>query len=117
MSCLNSRTDRSALPDSHDGGVTTTGEHEQRSLFAKCVSEAIGTALLVAVGLSIVIFDEGRGSHLAHVLPSEAERRALTGMLFGATGMTIALSPVGRISGAHINPGPLFRIRPCSSRF
>jgi aquaporin Z len=69
-----------------------------------CLSELVGTALLVAVGLSIVIFDEGRGSPLASVLHSAAARRALTGVLFGATGMTIALSPVGRVSGAHINP-------------
>ena len=64
----------------------------------------IGSALLVAVGLSAVIFDLGRGSPLATVVPSLAGRRALTGLLFGATGMAIALSRVGRISGAHLNP-------------
>jgi len=69
-----------------------------------CVSELIGTALLVLIGLSIVIFDLGRGSPMAAVLPSAAARRALTGGLFGATGMSIALSPIGRVSGAHINP-------------
>lgn len=69
-----------------------------------CASELIGTALLVLIGLSIVIFDFGRGSPLIAVLPSAAARRALTGGLFGATGMSIALSPVGRVSGAHINP-------------
>lgn len=73
-------------------------------MVAMCASELVGTALLVGVGLSIVIFDQGRGSPLAHVLPSEGGRLALTGLLFGATGMTIALSPVGKISGAHINP-------------
>ena len=69
-----------------------------------CLAELVGTALLVAIGLSFVIFDFGRGSPVATMLPSAAARRALTGGLFGATGMTIALSPVGRISGAHINP-------------
>lgn len=63
-----------------------------------------GTALLLGVGLSVVIFDFGRGSPLAEVLPSAAARRALTGLLFGATGMSVALSPVGKLSGAHINP-------------
>jgi aquaporin Z len=76
----------------------------QPGLAEMCVSELIGTALLVVIGLSIVIFDLGRGSPLATVLPSVAARRALTGALFGATGMSIALSPVGRVSGAHINP-------------
>jgi len=35
---------------------------------------------------------------------SAAVRRAITGALFGTTGTLIALSPLGRISGAHINP-------------
>jgi len=74
------------------------------SLARRCASEAIGTALLLGVGLSVVIFDFGRGSPLASVLPSVAARRALTGLLFGATGMSIALSRVGKVSGAHINP-------------
>lgn len=69
-----------------------------------CLAELVGTALLVAVGLSFVILDLGRDSPVATVLPSVPARRALTGGLFGATGMTIALSPVGRVSGAHINP-------------
>jgi len=70
----------------------------------RCLSEFVGTALLVAVGLSIVIVDFGRGGPLAGVLASVAARRAVTGFFFGATGMCIALSPVGKVSGAHINP-------------
>lgn len=69
-----------------------------------CSAELTGTALLVLVGLSFVILDFGRGSPIVALLPSAAARRALTGGLFGATGMTIALSRVGRVSGAHINP-------------
>lgn len=67
-------------------------------------AELIGTALLVAVGLSIVIIDFGRGSPVALLVPSDAWRRVITGFLFGATGMTIALSTLGKESGAHINP-------------
>ena len=74
------------------------------SLARRCLAEGLGTALLVAVGLSIVIFNFGKGSPMAAALPSLAARRALTGFLFGATGMTIALSPIGKVSGAHINP-------------
>jgi len=69
-----------------------------------CASELVGTALLLAIGLSIVIFDLGRASPLATLVPSLAGRRAITGLLFGATGMSIALSRVGTISGAHLNP-------------
>jgi aquaporin Z len=68
------------------------------------LSECIGTALLVGVGLSVVIFNNGEGSPIKALLPSPGWRRALTGFLFGTTGCLITLSPIGRISGAHINP-------------
>ncbi|MGC8488054.1 MAG: aquaporin, partial [Clostridia bacterium] len=68
------------------------------------VSEFIGTALLVAIGCSLVIVDFGVGSPIPHLIPSLPLRRAVTGLLFGSTGAAIALSPVGHESGAHINP-------------
>ena len=67
-------------------------------------AEFAGTALLIAVGLSFVILMFGRGSPMVALLPSAGARRALTGFLFGATGMAITLSWLGRESGAHINP-------------
>jgi aquaporin Z len=68
------------------------------------VSEVIGTAILVLVGLSLVIFMFGTGTPMANVIPSEALRRLITGFLFGSTGALIAISQVGKVSGAHINP-------------
>ena len=68
------------------------------------VSELVGTALLVLVGLSIVIVMFGTGSPAVRAVPSEGVRRLITGFLFGSTGALIALSPVGRVSGAHLNP-------------
>ncbi len=68
------------------------------------LSELIGTALLVGVGLSIVILDFGAGSPVAALLPDAGLRRLITGFLFGATGAAIAYSRVGKVSGAHINP-------------
>src|SRR5580693_561274 len=68
------------------------------------MSECIGTALLVAIGLSVVIFNNFDGSPIRSLVPDPGARRALTGFLFGLTGCGITLSPVGRISGAHINP-------------
>jgi aquaporin Z len=68
------------------------------------LSEFAGTALLVGIGLSFVILDFGTGSPVVERLPSAGLRRAMTGFLFGSTGALIALSPVGRESGAHINP-------------
>jgi len=72
--------------------------------WALFVSELIGTALLVLVGLSLVIFMFGTGTPMARLIPSEDLRRLITGFLFGTTGACIALSPVGKVSGAHINP-------------
>jgi aquaporin Z len=60
--------------------------------------------LLVAVGLSIVILDFGRGSPVIHLIPDAGWRRLITGFLFGTTGALIALSALGKESGAHINP-------------
>jgi aquaporin Z len=68
------------------------------------LSELIGTALLVLGGLSLVILMFGTGTPVATILPSEGLRRLITGFLFGTTGACIALSPVGKVSGAHINP-------------
>lgn len=67
-------------------------------------SEFIGTALLVGLGCSLVILDFGVASPVAALLPDAGLLRALTGFLFGSVGALIAVSPVGVISGAHINP-------------
>jgi aquaporin Z len=67
-------------------------------------AELVGTALLVAAGVSLVILDFGAGSRVAAALPSPLLRRIVTGFGFGAVGALIAVSPLGRISGAHINP-------------
>ena len=67
-------------------------------------AECLGTALLVFAGLSVVIFDFGPGSPVVHLLPDPLLRRFLTGLLFGGIGALLALSPLGRISGAHLDP-------------
>jgi aquaporin Z len=68
------------------------------------VAEFAGTALLVAVGVSLVIVDFGSGSLVVAALPEAGLRRLLTGFGFGVVGALIAVSPIGRVSGAHINP-------------
>lgn len=67
-------------------------------------AELVGTAVLVLVGLSLVIVMFGEGSPIPGLIPSEGWRRLITGFLFGTTGASIALSPIGARSGAHINP-------------
>ncbi len=68
------------------------------------VSEFFGTALLLLGGLSLVIFMFGSGSPMALLIPAVKVRQVITGFLFGSIGASIALSPVGKLSGAHINP-------------
>ncbi len=67
-------------------------------------SEFLGTALLILVGVSFVILDFGAGSPVLNLLPNPGIRRAITGFLFGSTGALIAVSRIGKESGAHINP-------------
>ena len=71
------------------------------TLFA---AEFLGTALLVGVGVSFVILDFGSGSPVVKFIPDAGLRRAITGFLFGSTGALIAVSWIGKESGAHINP-------------
>src|SRR5262245_55645347 len=67
-------------------------------------SELTGTALLVLGGLSVVIVMFGDGSPMMRWLPNEKVRMAVTAFLFGTIGSSIALSRIGKESGAHINP-------------
>lgn len=68
------------------------------------LAELVGTAVLVSVGLSIVILLFGNATTGYPWRFSDGVYRAIAGALFGTTGALIAVSPVGRISGAHINP-------------
>jgi aquaporin Z len=76
----------------------------QKFLWQPFLSESIGTAILIMVGLSVVILMFGSGTPIARWIPREGPRRLITGFLFGSTGALIAISPVGKESGAHINP-------------
>jgi aquaporin Z len=71
-------------------------------------AEFLGTAILIALGVSAVIALNGEGSPLPALLPGLGLRHAVTGALFGSVGALVALSPLGRISGGHINPAVTF---------
>lgn len=74
------------------------------SLTKLYLAEFAGTALLLTFGLSFTIFNWGDGTVMNSWIPDAGLRRLFSGFLFGATGCLITLSPVGKISGAHINP-------------
>ena len=70
--------------------------------------EFLGTALLVFLGLSAVTLDFGLHSPVASVIASPSARRLLTGTLFASSGALVTISPLGRRSGAHLNPAVTF---------
>lgn len=67
-------------------------------------AELVGTLILVFGGLSAVVLDFHPGTPVARALPSQSARLLLTGVLFAGTGSLVAVSPLGRRSGAHLNP-------------
>lgn len=74
-------------------------------------AEAAGTALLVLGALSAVAFVLGEDSRIGEALSSESARLLLTGLLVGACVSVIAVSPIGRLSGAHVNPAVTLAFR------
>src|SRR5579875_3591980 len=67
-------------------------------------AEFLGTAFLILAGLSAVVFDFGKGLPPAALLPDAGLRRLITGLIFAGSGSLVAVSPFGKLSGAHINP-------------
>jgi aquaporin Z len=65
--------------------------------------EFFGTALMLFIGVSAVAFMWAPGSPVP-VLQSGALRRLFTGILFAGGATAVVYSPLGQISGGHINP-------------
>jgi aquaporin Z len=68
------------------------------------VAEAFGTALLVLAIVLAVALSLAAGSPLAESLPGPGTRFLVVGVLVGPFVAALAVSPIGRISGAHLNP-------------
>lgn len=67
-------------------------------------SEFIGTAFLLTCVVGAVVLTFSPTSPMLHWLPSLYLRLALIGLLLGAASWLVALSPPGRLSGAHLDP-------------
>ena len=67
-------------------------------------SEFAGTAFLLVCVVGIVALTFSTHSPLPHLLPSVTLRLALIGLVLGLASWAVALSPPGRLSGAHLNP-------------
>lgn len=72
--------------------------------WATYACELVGTCILVFAGLSAVTFDFAHGLPMERWVPSVGVRLLITGLLFSGTGALTAVSPIGKRSGAHINP-------------
>ena len=72
--------------------------------WAEWACELVGTALLLVGGLSAICLDFAPGSPVAAWVPGHSARLAVTGLLFAGTGSLVAVTPLGRRSGAHLNP-------------
>ncbi len=72
--------------------------------FEEYGSEFIGTAFMVCCVVGVVGLMFARGSPVVAVLPSMRLRLFLTGLVLGGAGWLVAISPPGKLSGAHINP-------------
>jgi aquaporin Z len=66
--------------------------------------EFIGTALLLIGGLSAICLDFAPGSPVVSAVQDHSARLLITGLLFAGTGSLVAVSSLGRRSGAHLNP-------------
>jgi aquaporin Z len=75
----------------------------QRLHWPEYGSELLGTAFLVFIALSAVTLNLGLGSPLAVVLPNSSVRRLMTGLLLAGSGSLVAISPLGKLNGAHLN--------------
>jgi aquaporin Z len=85
--------------------------------------EAIGLGLFMfsACAFTVLLFHPG--SVIAASIDNEVLRRALMGVAMGGTAIAIVFSPIGRRSGAHINPSVtltflrLGKVGPCDAAF
>jgi aquaporin Z len=71
---------------------------------AEWAAEAAGTAILMFVIVSVVTVIFSPGSWVAQVFPAMGVRLLLAGLLIAGSGSLVAVSPLGRLSGGHINP-------------
>ena len=74
-----------------------------RRNFSAYACEFAGTALMLFIGVSAVSFMWAPGSPVP-VIDNNTLRRFMTGIMFAGGGTAIVYSPLGQISGGHINP-------------
>jgi len=71
---------------------------------AEYASECVETAVSVFCVVGVVSGLMAASSPVAHAIPSVPLRLLIVGLILGGVGWLIALSPPGKLSGAHANP-------------
>lgn len=66
--------------------------------------EALLLALFMVIACSFTLLLEHPGSPVRHAIGSPLARRALMGLAMGTTAAALVYSPLGKRSGAHMNP-------------
>jgi len=79
-------------------------QREFRSHAPEYVSEFLGTLFLVFCVVAAVAVMFAPRSPVSHFISSARLRLFLTGSMLGGAGGLVAITPLGRISGAHLNP-------------
>ena len=67
-------------------------------------SELLGTATLLFCVVGAVAYLFGQSSPLAHAITATPIRLLLVGLALGGVSGLVALTPPGKLSGAHLNP-------------
>lgn len=67
-------------------------------------AEFLGVAFNIFIGFSAIVFNFGHDLPMEQLVPDVSVRRLITGLLFAGSGSIVAVSPIGKLSGAHINP-------------
>ena len=67
-------------------------------------AEFLGAAFNIFIGLSAIVFNFGHGLPMEKLVPDSSIRRLITGLIFAGSGAIVAVSPIGKLSGSHINP-------------
>jgi aquaporin Z len=81
----------------------------------------LGFFMISACGFTVLLFHPS--SAISQRIESEILRRALMGLAMGSTAIAIIFSPLGKRSGAHINPAVtltylrLGKVKPCDAAF
>lgn len=89
------------------GAASQSSIHRGRHL-PEWGAELVGTMLLVFCGLSAVTLDFSHRSFVPGAISSHGLRLLITGLLFAGAGSLVAISPLGRLSGGHLNPAVSF---------